>query len=394
MKLLKKYIDKEGSGDVTLICEEAEDMWHVYNLVRVGDTLRCQTIRKVTTETSTGTTSSQRVHTTLSVCVETVDFDAVACTLHLKGKNVVENEHVKMGQYHTLDLMLGKKFQLSKPYWDSIDLDRLSLALDVTQHADVAAVVMHEGLAHVCLLTAAMTIVRAKIDMQIPRKRKGLSGQHDRGLQRFFDAIAAAFMRHVNLKIVKCVLVASRGFLNEQFLNHLLEYAEKQGNKQIAENRSKFLLVHSSSGYKHALNEVLADPAIANALSETKAQGEVKALNTFFTLMATEPARAFYGLKHVQMANEHLAIESLLLSDSLFRSTDLQMRKKYVDLVDSVKEQGANVLIFSSMHPSGEQLSLLSGVAAILRFPLHELEDEAMSDSEEEDNADPTNDTK
>ncbi|VDK31112.1 unnamed protein product, partial [Anisakis simplex] len=48
----------------------------------------------------------------------------------------------------------------------------------VTQHADVAAVVMHEGLAHVCLLTASMTIVRAKIDMQIPRKRKGLSGHH------------------------------------------------------------------------------------------------------------------------------------------------------------------------------------------------------------------------
>ncbi|VDM47617.1 unnamed protein product [Toxocara canis] len=329
---------------------------------------------------------SQRVHTTLSVCVETVDFDAAACILHLKGKNVVENEHVKMGQYHTLDLILGKKFQLSKPHWDSVDLDRLNLALDVTQHADVAAVVMHEGLAHVCLLTATMTI--------IPRKRKGLSGHHDKGLMRFLDAIAAAFIRHVNLKVVKCVLVASRGFLNEQFLNHLLEYADKQGNKQIAENRSKFLLVHSSSGYKHALNEVLADPAVANALSETKAQGEVKALGTFFNLMATEPARAFYGLKHVLKANEQLAIESLLLSDSLFRSNDLQMRKKYVDLVESVKAQGANVLIFSSMHPSGEQLSLLSGVAAILRFPLHELDEEEMSDSDDEGNANQTNNTK
>lgn len=39
------------------------------------------------------------------------------------------------------------------------------------------------------------------------------------------------------------------------------------------------------------------------------------------------------------------------------------------------------------MHVSGEQLSALGGVAAILRFPLHELEDEEMSDSErDEDN--------
>lgn len=67
--------------------------------------------------------------------METVDFDAVACTLHLKGKNVAENEHVKMGQYHTLDIAVGRKFQLWKPHWDSIDLDRLNLALDVRSHS-------------------------------------------------------------------------------------------------------------------------------------------------------------------------------------------------------------------------------------------------------------------
>lgn len=36
------------------------------------------------------------------------------------------------------------------------------------------------------------------------------------------------------------------------------------------------------------------------------------------------------------------------------------------------------------MHVSGEQLGLLGGVAAILRFPLHELEEEEMSDIEDE----------
>lgn len=54
--------------------------------------------------------------------------------------------------------------------------------------------------------------------------------------------------------------------------------------------------------------------------------------------MATDPARAFYGYKHVLMANEQLAIDTLLLSDSLFRSNDIQMRKKYVKLAESAKE--------------------------------------------------------
>lgn len=66
------------------------------------------------------------------------------------------------------------------------------------------------------------------------------------------------------------MLLASRGFLNDQFLKFLLDYSTKQGNKTVAENRSKFLLVHSSSGFKHALKEVLADPAVANALADTK----------------------------------------------------------------------------------------------------------------------------
>jgi protein pelota len=48
------------------------------------------------------------------------------------------------------------------------------------QHADVAAVVMQEGLAHICLITASMTLVRAKIDQCIPRKRKGNVQQHEK----------------------------------------------------------------------------------------------------------------------------------------------------------------------------------------------------------------------
>lgn len=50
----------------------------------------------------------------------------------------------------------------------------------ILQHADVAAVVMQEGLAHICLITSSMTLVRAKIDQCIPRKRKGNVQQHEK----------------------------------------------------------------------------------------------------------------------------------------------------------------------------------------------------------------------
>ena len=67
--------------------------------------------------------------------------------LRLKGRNIEENPHVKMGAYHTIDLELHKKFTLQKPLWDSVHLERIELATDPGRSADVAALIMAEGTA-------------------------------------------------------------------------------------------------------------------------------------------------------------------------------------------------------------------------------------------------------
>ena len=115
------------------------------------------------------------------------------------------------------------------------------------------------------------------------------------------------------------------------------------------------MLCHSSSGFKHSLKEVLIDPLVQSKLTDTKAAAEVKLLESFFKLLNLEPSRAFYGLKHVTKANEAQAIETLMVTDTLFRSQDFNERQKFVKLVDSVKENGGDVKIFSSLHISGER---------------------------------------
>ncbi|KAI1697342.1 eRF1 domain 1 domain-containing protein [Ditylenchus destructor] len=125
-------------------------------------------------------TEVQRIQTTLTIVVETIHFDPTVCTLHLKGRNAQENAHVKLGAYHTLDLELNRPFTIEKPCWDTMDLHRLELCADLSNTADVAAVIMHEGFANLCLLSSSMTVTKAKIDMQIARKRKGLTHQQRR----------------------------------------------------------------------------------------------------------------------------------------------------------------------------------------------------------------------
>lgn len=115
MRLIKQSIDRDNSGLVTLYPEDPEDMWHAYNLIRPSDLLTASAIRRVTTELSTtGSTSSQRVHTNLTIRVKSLDFDPQAGQLHVSGQIARENRYTKVGQFHTLDLELKRNFTLEK----------------------------------------------------------------------------------------------------------------------------------------------------------------------------------------------------------------------------------------------------------------------------------------
>ena len=105
------------------------EKWHAYNLIRPSDLLTASAIRRVTTElSSTGSTSSQRVHTNLTIRVKSLDFDPQAGQLHVSGQIARENRYTKIGQFHTLDLELQRNFTLEKEVegahggegWDSI----------------------------------------------------------------------------------------------------------------------------------------------------------------------------------------------------------------------------------------------------------------------------------
>lgn len=105
------------------------------------------------------------------------------------------------------------------------------MACDPTQNADLGAIIMQEGLAHVCLINASMTLVRSKIDLNVPRKRKGNVSQHEKGLCRFYDAVMQGILRHINFDVVKCVLIASPGFVKDQFFEFMMQQATKNDNK-------------------------------------------------------------------------------------------------------------------------------------------------------------------
>ncbi|XP_075485388.1 protein PELOTA 1 [Primulina tabacum] len=375
MKIVRRDFIRDGPGSVKMVPEEADDLWLAYNLISEGDSVLAVTVRKVLREAASGGRDAERVKLKLEIKVEGIEYDKEGSVLRIRGKNILENEHVKIGAFHTLEVELHRPFVLRKEIWDSVTLDVLHQASDPTASADLAVVLMQEGLAHILLVGKSVTTTRSRVETSIPRKHGPAVAGYDKALNKFFDNVLMSFLKNVDFNVVRCAVIASPGFTKDQFHRHLMLEAERKSLRSIIENKSRILLVHTTSGYKHSLREVLDAPNVMNMIKDTKAAQEVRVLKDFFAMLSNDPARACYGPKHVEVAHERLAVQTLLITDELFRNSDIPTRQRYVNLVDSVKNSGGTTHIFSSMHVSGEQLAQLTGIAAILRFPLPDLED-------------------
>ncbi|KAJ4839345.1 CDP-diacylglycerol--glycerol-3-phosphate 3-phosphatidyltransferase [Turnera subulata] len=355
MKITRRDFVRGGPGSVKMTPIDSEDLWLAYNLISPGDSVMAVTVRKVIREAASGGREAERVKLKLEIKVEGIDYEKVGSVLRIRGKNILENEHVKIGAFHTLELELHRPFVVRKDVWDSLAVDTLNQASDPAAGADLAVILMQEGLAHIILVGRSVTTTRARIETSIPRKHGPAVAGYDSAMKKFFEHVLQAFLKHIDFSVVRCAVIASPGFTKEQFRDHLLLEAERRQLRSIIENKSRIVLVHTNSGYKHSLKEVLDAPNIMNMVKDTKAAQEVRALEDFHDMLSKDSDRACYGPKHVEVAHERMAVQTLLITDELFRNADVAERRKYVNLVESVKKSGGTAHIFSSMHASGER---------------------------------------
>ncbi|KAF4685177.1 hypothetical protein FOZ60_006794 [Perkinsus olseni] len=418
MKLELKQIEKDGSGRVVVIPEESEDIWHLYNLVSVipivssvvnfahhrdrrtnalitwyseATESRPNTVRKVSKETSSGSVSSEKRHLRLTIAVTAVDYDGEA--------NIIRYNCPRDAGTASPSIYLMKRPISLFPVWrralnssSRIDLkDGCRLVRDVSANAELAVVLIDSGLANLYLLTRVLAKEMAKVSVNIPKKRSGSSG-YDKALNKFYDQVYVAIKQHVDFDKVKCIVIAGPGFVRDDFIKYAREEATKKADSQMLNaTKNKFVSCHCSTAYKQGLNELMQDETVKSQVADTKAMSNVAALDRFYTMLKNDPERAVYGPGPVTKAAEMGAIDELLITDGLFRSSSVGVRKRYVALVEEVQAT-SNVFIFSTQHVSGEQLQNLAGIAATLKFPCPDLDDEyalteqeALGSSDDED---------
>lgn len=323
----------------------------------------------------------------------------------MSGQIARETTAAKIGQFHTLDLELNRNFTIEKEVegdygnegWDSVARAQLSLAIDKTKSTETVAVIMQEGLANICFLTQHQTVVRQKIEVAVPRKRTGAgrSADHDKGLTKFYSTVLDSLMRQLLVLLENkdrstsfSVLLASPGFIAPNFLKYITEIAASKGVKPLQDLilRNAFLVAHSSSGHVHSLNEVLQSSEVRRRLKDTRYVTETDLMDKFQTLLRKDDGRAWYGPREVEACVERGAVGRgggvLFISNDLFRSPDVAIRRRWVRLHDRVKDvEGGQVNVLSGDHESGQRLESLGGIAAILTFPIDDIE---LDDDKEE----------
>lgn len=105
---------------------------------------------------------TERVRLRAEISVVSVDYDG-ASECRCKGTCTSENPHIPLGAFHTIVLEPGHDLKLSKDLWDVLDIKRLDDAAEPCLTADLAVVLITEGLAHVCLVGRSSTIMKAKV---------------------------------------------------------------------------------------------------------------------------------------------------------------------------------------------------------------------------------------
>ncbi|KAL2160466.1 hypothetical protein VTH06DRAFT_1154 [Thermothelomyces fergusii] len=393
----KQTIDAiDEDAGVSLLIVEPEDMWHANNLIAEGDIVHAPAVRKVTMTTATGSTVGKSVRTNLSIRVKSTFFDPLASELKVSGTVVNENDWVSVGQHHTITLKYEKadiKFTIWKSSgWDSVAIQSLKEALSEDRPEAIAAVVMQEGLANICLITEFRTIVKQRIESPVPKKRS-TAKESTGAMSSFYEKTLSGLLNNVDFTIPRTLLLASPGFAADDFRAYMASEASRTGDKGLQRIAKEAVVVQSTSGHVHSLNEVLKSTKVKKILENAKVTTETNLIDQFYDRLRKDDGRAWYGTKPVEKAVAEGAVGRgggiLFVNNGFFRSLDVATRKKYVALVDKVKEDGGEVRLLSSDHESGKRLESLGGIAAILTYPILDLDDD---EDEEEVTGDPGED--
>lgn len=334
------------TGEIKVRVENADDLWHLHNLVQPGDLVRASTYRREDVKTDkVRPERGEKVRVTLTIRAEGIEFQAFSDRLRITG--VIVEGPQDLGRHHTLNVAVEDVLAIIKT-WRPHELRRIDEAIAAAQKPLVAFVSLDDEEA--LLAHLRQYGVRELATIRAPAHGKMFPTGDARS--DFFKEIGAKLR---SMEIGEALVVVGPGFTREAFVEYLKAHEPALAAK---------VHVH---GTAHAgmqgIQEALRAGVGAKVFGESRVGYETQLVEKLLEAIATNRPCA-YGVAEVGEAVDAGAVETLLVSDAVVRDVGVE------ELMRAVESARGSVVLVSRHHEAGQKLEALGGIAALLRFPI------------------------
>ena len=346
MRIVKRNL-KGNEGEISLIMESLDDLWHLKYIIERGDLIFAVTKRKAESATDKiRPEKTEKKTVRLGVRVENIEFHKFSNRLRVTG--VIESG-MDSGSYHTLNIEDDSHVSIIKK-WKNDQLERIQEAEAASRRPKVIIVCIEEGDADIGLVRHYGVETYSHITQS--------SGKGEGTLRElFFDNILDQLMTAASG--TESIVVAGPGFTKDDFVKYV--------NKKEPFLAERFVMEDTSSIGVSGFQEVLKRGAVDRIMEESRIARESMLMDELLKEISTD-GKAEYGFEQVTNALNYGAIETLLIADEMLR----QEREK--DNIDSfllsVEQAQGRIVVFSTEFEPGQKLMSLGGIAALLRFKI------------------------
>ncbi|MFQ5838360.1 MAG: mRNA surveillance protein pelota [Thermoplasmata archaeon] len=341
MKVLKRDL---RAGSIKLLPQNLDDLWHLYNLVESGDFVRATTFRREERRSDKiRPERGEKVRLKLGIRVEKVEFHEFSDRLRIHG--LIEEGAMDLGSYHTLNVGPGDALEIVKE-WRGSQLRRIKEAVEATEKPLTTLVALDDEVA----LVAEMHQYGVREVAEIRSRGGGKLYPSEPSKEGFFAQILEKLRQ---LEPPPGLVVLGPGFTRENFL--------KYGREKEPGMFEKVYSFATGHGGMTGIQEALKGGLATRVLEDSRVAVETRFVERLLEEIAQEGVYA-YGPEEVSAAVEAGAVETLLVTDEMARSKEVE------ELMSRVEGMRGKILVVSSHHEAGRKLRALGGVAALLRF--------------------------
>ncbi len=342
MKLLG---DHEGDW-VSVHVDSDDDLWYLRNIISPDDMVRMTVLRRVEKQQDINRSKeTQRKPVTVTVKVESVDFQDFSSTLRILG-TIVAGPDETLGLHQSFNISPGDSFDLVKQNWSETQRKLLAEATDNTYSQKFYFITIDDEAAQLVMLKSYGLQSLGKIDSHRPGKDYESDFSETQYLREVIDSARKMFPEG------STIVILGAGFTREKLIKAFRSYGSLKFQVLT------FPTTRSDAG---AVWEFLNSQESDALFRNLRISDESRLVESFLKHLKTDGLAA-YGISEVQRSLQAGAVETLLISEVKFRTEEGGA------MVDLAHNYSTNVHIVSVGTDPGKIVSSFGGYCAILRY--------------------------